>query len=327
MKQPRGRRPALVVALLLVLVAACSGGTPSTEGKPATIAFLRAVAGAPSTEPAFVAELAANGFRKGENLTILASDANEAYPTPEAARAAVGRWIAQGVDIIVALSSGGAAAARAAAPDVNVLFLSNDPVATGLVKNETAPEGRSTGVTFRVPADRTLSLATRTLGMQRFGLAYPAGDPAALANRDALTTAGGKLGLQLLTAEFTTAAEVPAAVAKLAADGAQALVISTSPIATRALAETTSAAGAHRLPLVANTSLVAGAVVSLYPDSEELGRQLGRQASRLLSETAPRSIPVEDPRRFLVTINQKAATDLGIVIPDAVLREANNVTR
>jgi len=319
-------RWAFAVAFLALTLGACSDAPPK-DGSPAIIALLRAVAGTPSTEPAFIAELAAAGYLKGENLTILAPDAAEAYPDPDAARAAIRRWIDQGVDIIVALSSAGAMVARDAAPGVGVLFLSNDPVATGLLKNEMAPEGRLTGATFRVPADRMLSLAQRTLGVDRFGLVYPAGDPAALANRDALNAGATRLGLQLLTAEFSTKEDIPGAVARLASGGAEALVISTSPIATRALTETASAAAVHRLPIVANTSLVASAALALFPDNEELGRQLARQAIRLLSGTAPRSVPVEDPRRFIVTMNQRAATELGIVIPEAVLREANNVTR
>ena len=329
-RRRRDRVRLSVVLLVALVVAACSATDGDDGAEPAasvTVAFLRAVAGTPSTEPAFVAELAASGYVKGENLTILAADPNEAYPDPDAARAAIAGWLDEGVDIILALSSTGAMVAREAAPEVNVLFLSNDPVATGLIENEQSPEGRLTGATFRVPADRTLSLARRALGVDRFGLAYPPADPAAVANRDAVHRAAAELGLVMSTTEFTTAAEVPAAIDRLAADGVQALVISTSPVATRAFAETAQGAAANRLPVVANTSLASFAVVSLFPDNEELGRQLARQAARLLSGTAPRSVPVEDPRRFLVTINQKAAGDLGITIPEDVLREANNVIR
>lgn len=322
-----------LVAVLLAgaLIAACgnsgdSGSTPEAV-KPVTIAFLRAVAGTPSTEPAFVDELRAAGYRKGDNLTILAGDANEAYPDPQDARAAVRGWVEQGASLIIALSSAGALAATEAAPEVTVLFLSNDPKAAGLVENERAPEGRMTGVTFRVPADRTLSLAQRSVGTTRLGLAYPPSDPAALANRDALKAAAADLGVELLTSEFKDGAGVDAAVRELVDGGAGALIVSTSPFATRLLKEIGAAARAHRLPAVANTSLADFAVVSLYPDSDELGRQLARQAARLMAGASPSAVPVEDPRRFIVTLNTKAASEFGVTIPDAVLQEANNVLR
>lgn len=317
----------------LVLLGAASGCGDSDEptddastGREAvTIAFLRAVPGAAPTEPAFIAELASAGYRQGENLTILAEDPEEGYADPEAAKQAVRGWVDQGATLIVAFSSTGAAAAAEAAPDTDVLFLSNDPKAAGLVENESEPEGRLTGVTFRVPADRTLSLARRATGATRVGLAYPPTDPAAVANKDALQTAATQLSMELLLAEFSEASGVESAVAALDQQGAEALVVSTSPLAARSYGAIATAADTHRLPAIANTSIVEFAVVSLFPDSDETGRQLARQAARLLGGASPSAVPVEDPRRFKVTINTKVASKLGITVPEDVLQEANHV--
>jgi putative ABC transport system substrate-binding protein len=318
-----------IAATLLVLVAACAADPPestATSNAPVTVAFLRAVAGAPSTEPAFVAELRTAGFVKGRNLTILAADPDEAYPDPDKAAEVVRRWRDDGVDLIIALSSSGARIAADTAPDVDVLFLSNDPTATGLVDDEQAPEGHLTGASFRVPADRTLSLARRAVhGLDSIGLAYPPADPAAIANRDAVKLAAAKLGVTLVTSEFADAKGAVAAVDELAAQGIDALLLSTSPVATRALAETATAAAAHHLPVIANTTLAESALVSLSPDTEELGHQLGRQAARLLAGADPKTVPVENPNRFLVTLNSKVAVALGITLDADLLREANTV--
>jgi putative ABC transport system substrate-binding protein len=318
-------RRALAVVAAVMFVCGCNGNESSNH-ETMTIAFLRAVAGAPSTEPEFVAELRRGGFREGLNLVILAGGADEAYPDADQAAAAVRRWREADVDLIVALSTSGARVARDEAPDVDVLFLSNDPTAAGLVGDESAPEGRLTGASFRVPADRTLDLVGRVVpGLSRIGLAYPPDDPAATAHRDVVQDAADTLGIRLVTAEFTDAADAAAAVDQLAADGVQAILLSTSPVATRALAETAAAAAQHRLPVAANTTLADFAVVSLSPDTEELGRQLGRQAARLLAGAEPSSVPVEDPNRFVLTLNAQVAADLGLSLPDDLLREANTV--
>jgi putative tryptophan/tyrosine transport system substrate-binding protein len=317
---------AALIAVLLVL-SACATSGAEAEHDGYTIAFLRAVSGAPSTEPTFLVELGTLGFVPDRNLRILAADPGEAYPEPDAARAAVERWMEEDVDIIVALSSSGALAASEAAPDVTTLFLSNDPTATGLVEHEDAPEGRLTGVTFRVPADRTLDLARRAVtGLESIGLAYPVEDPAAIANRDALTAAAEALGIDLLTAEFTDDTDVADAVEELADGGAGALVLSTSPTATRILPTMEAAAADVELPLIANVSLASSALISLYPDNDELGRQLARQAARLLSGSTPSAVPVEDPRRFILTVNADRASELGIELPVDLLREADEVT-
>lgn len=320
-----------MVALALVALGAACGpadGRNAPLDATVTIAFLRAVAGAPSTEPAFVAELRRAGFREGQNLTILAGDPGEAYSDPDAAAEVVHRWDEAGVDLIVALSSGGAQVASKAAPDVDVLFLSVDPTATGLVEDERAPAGQLTGVSFRVPADRTLSLARRAVsGLTRVGFAYPPADPAAAANLHAVELAAAGTGIELVTATFTDGTDAAAAVDRLAAHDVGALLLSTSPIATRAITETADAAARHGLPVIANTTLAEFAVLSLSPDTAELGHQLARQAARLLEGAAVSTIPVEDPNRFVLTLNAAAAEALGLVLPEDLLREADTVKR
>ncbi len=322
------RRLALLIVVALV-IGACgddgsSGADPGSD--PVTIAFLRAVAGQPSTEPALLDELRAAGFVEGRNLTVVAGDPDEAYPDPTDAAAAVEAWVEDGVDLIIALSTSGAQVATETAPDVEVLFLSNDPRASGLVADEASPEGHMTGVSFRVPADRTLSLARRAVpGLDRVGLAFPLSDPAAVANRDALQTAADRLGIELVTRTFADAEDVAASVAALAGLDVDALVLSTSPSATRAFPETAAAAQAATLPVVANTSIAEFALLSLAPDTEVLGRQLGRQAARLLSGASPSAVPVEDPSRFVLTINTGVAAALGLPVDDGLLREANAV--
>lgn len=319
---------AATLAGLALLAGACGndGDDAGADERQVSIAFLRAVSGIASTEPAVVEELRIAGYRTGQNLTILAGDADETYPDPDDAAAAAARWEADGVDIVLAFSSTGAQVAAEAAPNTDILFLSNDPTATGLVDDEQAPTGRLTGVTFRVPADRTLELASRAVpGMTRIGMAYPPDDPAARTNLDTVKAAAEEVGLTLVTAEFDAPEAVGAAVEQLVGQDVDALLLSTSPVATRAIAETAAAAAAAGLPVIANTTLAESAVVSLSPDTEELGRQLGRQAARLLAGARPSAIPVEDPNHFVVTVNVRAAAALGITVPPDLLREADTV--
>lgn len=271
-------------------------------------------------------ELRNAGFASGANLKVLAEDPEIAYPDPTDAAEVVAEWTEAGVDLIFALSSGGALAAAQAAPDVPVLFISNDPTATGLVENEIQPEGNLTGVTFRVPADRTLSIARRALPrLKSVGLVYPSEDPAALPHAAAVESAARSLGLRLKTATFTDETDAAQAVDKLVRARVDAIFISNSPTAIRALEPIQGAADAAGIPTIANTTLAEGAIVVLSPDANELNRQLGRQAARILSGSDVADVPVEDPREFQLILNAVAARRLSIEIPDAVLREAERV--
>ena len=317
------RRLLLLVAVLACVAAACGGGDDDAP-PDRTIAFLRAVGNADEPQAAFLEPLAEAGWIQGENLTIVAGDPMEAH-TGDAAAEAVAGWLDEGVDLIVALSSSGAKVADEAAPDVPVLFLSTDPVATGLVADERAPEGHLTGGTFQVPADRTLDVAIRALGGPvRFGLLWPAEDPAAMPVVDEFERAAGTLDVEVVDRSFADPAEVQAAVDALVAEGAEALVLANAPSLVMAFDAIRDAAVAARLPVFANTSNDF-AVATLRPDTTELYRQLGRQAVRLLSGTPVAKVPVEDPASYVVVVDRSAASKVGLTLPDDLLELADEV--
>lgn len=323
------RRSLWVNLALASMLAGCGTPAPVAESEPeATIAFLRSVM-APDAGPqgAFVDELARLGYREGDNLELLAADPAEVHVDPLDIAQTVERWLDADVDIIVALSTTGATAAAQAAPDTDILFLSNDPLATGLVEDEVEPEGHLTGVTFRVPADRTLSLAARAVpGLDRLGLLFPVTDPATAPILDGVTRAASDLDIELVVESFEGDGDVGPAFSALRQAGADAVVLANAPSTVRALpAVRTVNAGADALPLIANTRAVEDALLVLEPDSERLYRQLGTQAARLLDGVPVADVPVEDPGHFRLLLNQRVAEELGVRLPPDLLAEADEV--
>lgn len=293
------------------------------------MAFLRAVQSSqPENQAAFLDELARAGYRKGANLRLLAEDLAEVHPDDADARAAVRAWLADDVDLIVALSTVGARAAAAAAPDTDVLFLVNDPVSVGLVDDLRRPSGRLTGATFRVPADRTIDLARRALpGVTKIGALYPPSDPSALALAEQARAAAATLGVSLVSATFSGSEDAGAAVESLRGQGVGAVWVLNSPTTVRHIEPIAAAAAAAAgLPIISNTTLAA-AVVTLGPDTAELYRQMARQALQLLDGVPVSEIPVENPAEFVVEVNVAAAAAIGLELPAAFVEEADRVTR
>lgn len=318
------------MAVVLSAVSCGGGGDETAPKKPPaqTIAFLRAVvSGQPANQAAFLDALEDAGYVEGDNLTLVAKDANEVHSDPADVEATVRRWQADGVDVIVALSTTGAQIAAKAAPDVNVLFLVNDPKAGGLVEDERRPSGRSTGVTFRVPADRTLDIARQALPkVSTFGIVYPPADPAALAVRGAAVDAAADLDVAIVEGTFADASNAAAAVTGVRAKGAGAVWALNSPTTVRFIAPIAEAATARRLPLVTNTAVDA-ALITLQPDVPTLYRQVARQAVLLFSGTPVREIPVENPAKFELIVSQPVAAALGITLPESVVKRADRVIR
>jgi putative ABC transport system substrate-binding protein len=314
-------------------LAGCGNNAKDGKGDaappPRTIAFLRAVAsGTAGNQASFLEELAQRGYVEGKNLTLLAKDAAEVHPDPADATATVRRWATEGADVIVALSTTGAqAAAVAATPDLAVLFLVNDPVAGGLLTDERHPPGRLTGVTFRVPADRTLDVARRAFpAVTTFGVIYPPADPAAPGVREAARTAASGLGIKIVEAPFATGPDVSGAVRAVKAQGAGAIWALNTPTTFRFIAEIGKAAEQAALPVITNSTTPI-AVLTLQPDVPHLYRQMARQAIRLFAGTPVSAVPVENPAQFELEVNLVRAGALGLTIPSDVVDSAEKVIR
>jgi ABC-type uncharacterized transport system substrate-binding protein len=54
---------------------------------------------------------------------------------------------------------------------------------------------------------------------------------------------------------------------------------------------------------------------------------MGRQAARILQGTPVSDVPVEDPARFLLSVNLPAAERIGRTIAPAVVKRADQVIR
>ncbi|HUR49196.1 MAG TPA: ABC transporter substrate-binding protein [Acidimicrobiales bacterium] len=321
----------LALLLCATSLTACGGDRPAALSAPQrkqTVAFLRAVdSGRPANQAAFLDELASAGYEKDRNLVLVGEELAVVYPDEASATAVVQQWVEDDVDLIVALSTVGAAAAAKAAPDIPIAFLVNDPVASGLVAEERSPEGQLTGVTFRVPADRTLDLARRAVPhAESFGVIYPPADPAVGPLLESATDAAATLGLTLVSAGFTGKDDIGSAVTSLRDQGAGMVWALNSPTTFRFFNEIAAAATTAALPMLTNSASDA-ALLTLQPDTEELYRQLGRQVARILGGTPVSEVPVENPSKFLVSVNLKAADAAGISLPADLVDQADTVVR
>lgn len=319
-------RPAGTAILALVgaaLFAACSPSEAEQQDTTATIGILRAVP-IPHHD-AFVEQLRAFGWSTQDNLRILPSDTGELYETDEQAMQAIRSWQQDGLDLIIAFSTPHArlVADRTPAP---VLFVVNDPVASGLVTDLDVPEGDLTGVTWKVPADRTLDLASRSLGgISRVGYLSPQDDAAVPGHLARVLAAAQALDIEVVQATFTDPDSVAASVEMLAAADVDAIYLTSSTDTAAALEQLEQALDRHALPAISNVEFVDFAVVTVAPDLAEINRQLARQAARVLAGSDIASVPVEDPRRFVITIDRTKAASLDLPIATEVLQQADVV--
>ena len=202
----------------------------------------------------------------------------------------------------------------------------SDPVARGYIASLAHPGGNLTGVVFQQPEliAKRLDLLTQAVPrIARIVLLY---DRAGVEQREAATKAASALGIRLEAVELHSPPyDYERALA--GTDGARgdALMIATSPFGRGA--PSAEAALRHRLPSIGPNrgTAEAGFLMSYGPDISDMFRISADYVDKILKGAKPADLPVQQPTRFELVINLKAANGLGLTIPPAILARADEV--
>jgi len=119
------------------------------------------------------------------------------------------------------------------------------------------------------------------------------------------------------------------AFAGLAKAGAETLIVQTSPFAAARRETIADLAARHRLPaMYENRAYVdAGGLVAYGPNGADLVRRSALFVDKILKGAKAGDLPIEQPTKYELTINLKAARALGLAIPQSLLALADVVIR
>ena len=83
----------------------------------------------------------------------------------------------------------------------------------------------------------------------------------------------------------------------------------------------------HRIATVASSRFVVdgGGLLAYGPDIVDQYERAALYAGKLLKGTRPTELPVEEPTRFELTVNQVTAKAIGLTIPPSLLLRADRV--
>jgi ABC-type uncharacterized transport system substrate-binding protein len=237
-------------------------------------------------------------------------------------------------DIIVAFSSTAARPAKEATGTIPIVAVAMaDPVADGLVASLARPGGNVTGTTFVGPelvAKRLQLLREIVPGLSRVAAlwhpnAYSERTMAGIVNE--IEVAATTLGLQLQLVPAVGPDNLGSAFAAMTREHAQALIVMPSPMLFGEYRRITSIAANNRLPAMGAAREFAdlGGLMSYGANLSDLAKQTAAYVDKILRGAKPAQLPVEQPIKFELVINLKAARELGLTISREFLLVADDV--
>jgi putative ABC transport system substrate-binding protein len=278
---------------------------------------------------AFRQALAEAGYVEGRSVIIEYRWAEGQYDRlPELAADLVRRR----ASVMTVFTEPGALAAKAATSTIPIVFgLAEDPVALGLVANIARPGGNVTGVNFlaaELVAKRMGVLHELVPAATRFGVLVNPSDPrrAEAVARDA-QAAARSMERQVHVLEASTGGEIDEAFATFARAGTDALFVAPDPFFTSRSVQFAIMAVRHAIPASYASRAFAevGGLMTYGTSLEDMYRQVGTYAARILKGTKPADLPVVQSSKFELVINRQAARALGLEVPPTLLAPADEV--
>jgi len=313
--------------LLMGGVATVSTAYGQQLTKPPAVGFL--VAGTQASHGAWVAAFAQRlselGWTDGRNVKIeYRWAAGDLRQTSQFAA----EFVQQRVDVIVT-SAYGVVAARQATSTIPIVSAAyGEVVANGIVQSLARPGGNVTGLTIQ-PAElssKRLELLMEIIPNVRRLAAMVNTHVVTAQEVVAIRTASAKLKIDVNVLDVQTTEDILAALATLAGQ-ADALYVYSEPLTNANKEKIIQAANAAKIPTIFGFRefVAAGGLISYGPSFIDLFARAAEFTDKILRGAKPAELPVQQPVKFDLVINLKAAKALGLSISETVLTRADEV--
>jgi putative tryptophan/tyrosine transport system substrate-binding protein len=237
-------------------------------------------------------------------------------------------------DIIVADSYASANAAKQVTKTIPIIMTSGaDPVATGLATSVSRPGGNITGLTNLTPqllGKRIEVLKELVPNVSRFAVLDTVTSVAKPMFNDG-KAAAQTLGVNLKLVEVRTPKpDLEGAFRVIIKERVGGLIAGTGPLGSSLYRKTIlELVERNHLPAIypAEPWVEDGGLMYYGANIPDLYRRAAIYVDKILKGAKPADLPIEQPTKFELVVNLKAAKGIGLTIPQRMLLKADRVTK
>jgi len=270
------------------------------------------------------------GYVEGKNIIIEWRSAEEKFDRlPELAA----ELVRLKVDVIVSPGPGVTRPLKEATSTIPIVMAQDtDPVGSGFVASLARPGGNITGLASLAPEvggkqlELLKEISPKISRVAVIGNSTTPGDAQAI--RETVLTAGS-FEVYLRYLDVLDPKDIGTAFRTAAKGRADALLVLGNPILNNHRKQVVELAVKHRLPATYTRPefIEAGGLMYYGTNYNELFRRAATYVDKILKGAKPADLPVEQPKKFELIINLKAAKQIGLTISPNILARADRVIK
>jgi len=225
-------------------------------------------------------------------------------------------------------------AAKAATKTVPIVMAAEgDPVAAGLIASLARPGGNVTGMVMLLPeltAKRLQLLKDAIPRLTRVGILWNPGDAERVEEFNAARSAARALGLEVESLEVRSRDDLGRVINSARTKRVGSLLVLQGLVTTSNPKMITDSAARNRLPAMYPSRWFVDVwdhdgLMSYEADAQDLSRRVAFYIDRILKGAKAGDLPIEQPTKFELVINLRAARAIGLTIPQSLIVRADQV--
>jgi putative ABC transport system substrate-binding protein len=317
-----------VISLLLTVFLLTSADAQSQQKVP-RVGYL---GGRPNAErlEAFRLGLRELGYVEGKSILL-----ELRFPEGDSRRehVAAAELVRLNVHVIVTVGSNATRAAKEATATIPIVMTQDpDPVGNKFVASLGRPSGNVTGLSNlnRELSGKRLELLKEIIPrLSRVAVFGTSSQPGHPQGKNEAELASRTLGLKLQYLDVLEPKAIEAAFRAAAKGRAEAILGLGGAVMNLQQSQVVGLAAKHRLPAMYSirSYVEGGGLMSYGVSFLELDRRAATYVDKILKGAKPAELPVEQPTKFELIINLKAAKQIGLIVPPNVLARADRVIR